>query len=204
MDIPNALRGRDLVVVDVEGNGQTPAEIIEIAVLHIATETVAPDAVRSWMIRPRTPITPVVTRNVHGIANDDVANCPKWADVADEIDSVLAGRTLVAHNASVEQRILASHLPYWNPPMVLDTLRLARKLWLRLPSYSLGRLIEHAQLDDDASKVPGSHRAAPDAWATWLLLNRLVADGNLDWAALVSTAAPREFVPPPEPEFGLW
>ncbi|BDT91504.1 hypothetical protein IFM12275_14800 [Nocardia sputorum] len=202
--IPNALRGINIAVVDVEGNGQTPPEIIEIAILPVSGDTASHTDIRSWLIRPKHPITPIVTRKIHGITNNDVDNCPRWADVAPEIDAALAQRTLVAHNAGVEQRVLAAHLPYWTPPMVLDTLRLAKKVWPGLPGYSLDKLIDHAHLDVSALAEHGYHRAGYDTWAAWLLLCKLIDDTHLDWIGLVNAAAPKEFVPTPEPEGGLW
>ncbi|MFI9503812.1 exonuclease domain-containing protein [Nocardia sp. NPDC052566] len=202
--IPNTLRGKDVVVVDVEGNGQTPPEIIEIAILTISGEAASIDDMRSWLIKPQQPITSIVTRKVHGITNSDVETCPAWSEIAQDINAALAGRTLVAHNAGVEQRVLASHLPYWSPPMVLDTLRLTKVVWPGLPSYSLDKLIAHAQLDTSTVTDQGYHRAGYDAWAAWQLLCRLVEDSGLDWTGLVSAAAPKEFVPKPEPECGLW
>ncbi|WP_191094147.1 3'-5' exonuclease [Nocardia colli] len=202
--IPNTLRGKDIAVVDVEGNGQTPPEIIEIAILTVSGETVDIGDMRAWLIKPQQPITQIVTRKVHGIKNSDVESCPGWVEIAPDIDAALAGRTLVAHNAGVEQRVLASHLPDWSPPMVLDTLRLAKAVWRDLPSYSLDKLLEHAGLDMSAVAEQGYHRGGYDAWAAWRLLCRLVEDSGLDWTGLVSAAAPKEFVPKAEPEGGLW
>ncbi|MGW4720935.1 3'-5' exonuclease [Nocardia sp. NPDC004260] len=76
MKVPDALHGKDFAVVDVEGNGQTPPEIIEIAILPVSGATVGVDDMRSWLVRPARPITPIVTRKVHGITNADVAECP--------------------------------------------------------------------------------------------------------------------------------
>ncbi|MFG1796727.1 exonuclease domain-containing protein [Nocardia sp. NPDC049149] len=203
-NIPNTLRSKDIAVVDVEGNGQTPPEIIEIAILAVSGEIASINNMRSWLIKPQQPITQIFTRKVHGIKNSDVEGSPSWAEIAPDIDGALAERTLVAHNAAVEQRVLASHLPSWNPPMVLDTLRLAEAVWPGLSSYSLDKLIEHAKLDTSAVTEQGYHRAGFDAWAAWQLLCKLVDDSGLDWAALVSAAAPKEFVPKAEPENGLW
>ncbi|MEC3919302.1 3'-5' exonuclease [Nocardia sp. CDC160] len=204
-EIPAALRGHDIAVVDVEGNGQTPPEIIEIAIVPAAGTVVSLDEVRSWLVRPKNPITPIVTRKVHGITNDDVAQCPPWEQVSPTIGRVMFGRTLVAHNATVEHKVLSAHLPEWKPLMVLDTLRLAKKIWPGLKSYSLDKLIEHAALDmhglDDDQAY---HRAGYDAWAAWQLLCRLVRDVELDWDALVQAAGLPEFVKPAEPEGGLW
>lgn len=205
MMVPNALRGRDFAVVDVEGNGQTPPEIIEIAILPVSGDDVVVDQMRSWLIRPERPITPIVTRKVHGITNSDVADCPMWAEVSDVIESVLIERILVAHNAPLERRVVGDHLPAWAPPMALSTLKLAKAVWPRLSGgYKLDKLMAHAKLDTTAVTDHGHHRASWDTWAAWQLLVRLVEEGGLGWDGLVQAAAPAEFVPPREPEGRLW
>ncbi|WP_433194111.1 exonuclease domain-containing protein [Nocardia sp. CA-107356] len=203
LPFPNALRERQLAVVDVEGNGQNPPEIIEIAVLLVDGPTTS-DALRSWLIRPQQPVTPIVTRKVHGITNADLAACPQWQEVADEIDEALCGRVLVAHNATVERKVLTAHLPNWNPPLILDTLRLAKTVWQGLDSYALDKLIERGQLDTSTVAGQGYHRAGYDTWAAWQLLCALITDGELDWPELLTAAGSPEFLPVPEPEGGLW
>ncbi|WP_051194051.1 3'-5' exonuclease [Nocardia jiangxiensis] len=200
---PNALHERQLAVVDVEGNGQNPPEIIEIAVLLIDGPT-TPDALRAWLIQPQQPVTSIVTRKVHGITNGDLADCPPWHDVAEEIEEALCGRALVAHNATVERKVLAAHLPDWNPPLILDTLRLAKTVWAGLDSYALDKLIERGNLDTDSVAGQGYHRAGYDTWAAWQLLCALITDGDLEWPELVTAAGLPEFLPAPEPEGGLW
>lgn len=201
--VPAALAGRKLVVVDVEGNGQNPPEIIEFAGLPVDNTASYAD-MRTWLIRPQRPIVPVVTRNVHGISNRDVADSPPWSDVADEIGRVLDGRVLVAHGAHVEYRVLGAHLPDWRPPMVLDTLRLAKHVWPGLPSYRLGKLVEHASLDLSAPDDQQQHRAGYDTWCAWQLLRALVDGGDLDWAGVIKVATLPASAAPTEPEGGLW
>ncbi|MGW2665929.1 3'-5' exonuclease [Nocardia tengchongensis] len=203
-EIPAALRGHDIAVVDVEGNGQNPPEIIEIAIVPVGGTAVSPDEIRSWLVRPKAPITPIVTRKVHGITNDDVADCPEWEHVSPAIGRLMFGRVLVAHNANVEKKVLSTHLPDWKPLMVLDTLRLSKAVWPGLKSYALDKLIEHAQLDTSALADQGHHRAGYDAWAAWQLLCRLARDAELDWDGVVQAGGLSEFVSPPEPEGGLW
>lgn len=217
--IPAVLAGQRLAVVDVEGNGGQPPEIVEIAVLTL-DEPVGRDHVSTWLVRPIQPITPLVTRKVHGISNADVADCPPWAQVADDIADLLTDRTLIAHNASVEHRVLGTHLPAWRPPLVLDTLRLAKHVWPDLPGgYGLDRLILHAALDVDASteadcgtdkpgdKADRRHRAGYDTWMTTGLLFTLVETSGLDWHDMVRVAALPGFDQPDEPDQpleGLW
>ena len=201
--VPAALADRKLVVVDVEGNGQSPPEIIEFAGLPV-DDTASYADMRTWLIRPLRPIAPMVTRNVHGISNDDVAGCPPWSEVAAEVGRVLDGRVLVAHGAHVEYRVLGAHLPDWRPPMVLDTLRLAKHLWPGLPSYSLGKLVEHASLDLSAAGDQQQHRAGYDTWCAWQLLRALVDGGDLDWAGVIKVATLPGTAAPSVPEGGLW
>lgn len=201
--VPSVLAGRKLVVVDVEGNGQQPPEIIEFAGLPVG-DTVSYDDMRSWLIRPQTPITAMVTKKVHGISNLDVADCPPWSTVAAEIGQVLDGRVLVAHGAHVEHQVLGAHLPDWRPPLVLDTLRLAKHVWPDLQSYSLGKLVDHAALDVSAAADRQQHRAGYDTWCAWQLLRTLVDSGDLDWSGLVKVATLPGSAAPAEPEGGLW
>jgi len=205
MIVPAPLRRKEFAVVDVEGNGKTPPEIIEIAILPVSREDVLVQEMRSWLIRPLRPITPIVTRKVHGITNGDVENEPTWAEVSGEIGGALGDRILVAHNANVERRVLSEHLPGWTPPLVLDTLRLAKSVWPGLAGgYALEKLVVYAGLDGDTVASQGHHRAGWDAWAAWQLLVRLVEESGLDWDGLVRAASPAEFIPPREPEGRLW
>lgn len=221
----------DVVVVDVEGNGAQPPEIIEIAVLPLARGRTATEAdLRTWLVRPEIPISVLVTRKVHGIGNADVADAPRWAEIAGEITAAMAGRTVVAHNAATERRVLCAHLPGWAPPRWLDTLRLAKTVWPELPGgYGLDRLIDHAHLVSaviDGSATDGDdgwrewagmrrHRAGYDTWMTAALLIALVTDGGPDPEELFAaarlpdpspsrTARPSPAPTPGEAESGLW
>lgn len=189
--------GHDVVVVDVEGNGQQPPEIVEIALLPLTSGREAtPANLQTWLVRPARPITPLVTRKVHGISNADVATAPRWDEVASAIATALEHRVVVAHNASVERRILTEHLPTWRPPLLLDTMRLAKSVWPDLPGgYGLDNLIRHAALTPPnlPSDITGRdgmrrHQAGYDAWMTAVLLVTLVRDGELDWDQLLTVA----------------
>lgn len=202
--LPAALTGQQLAVVDVEGNGQQPPEIIEIAVLPVDGE-VSGEHLRSWMIRPDRPINAMVTRKVHGISNEDVAQCPPWSAVATEIEPLLADRTLVAHNASVELNVLTAHLPAWKPPMVLDTLRLAKHVLPNLSGgYGLDNLVRVVELDTSGINEQRYHRASYDTWCAWNLLLTLIELGSLDWGKLIKLSALPGFLPSSESEGGLW
>lgn len=132
------------VVVDVEGNGQRPPDLVEAACLPI--DGGVPGRVQSWLVRPPRPIIGPV-RRIHGIRNADVATAPTTAEVAEQIRVRLAGRVVIGHHVHVDLAVLGRELSDWSAPAVLDTLRLARRLWPGRPSYSLDNLIISADSD---------------------------------------------------------
>jgi exodeoxyribonuclease X len=207
-----ALAG-ERVVVDVEGNGQQPPEVVELAV--VAIEDGVLGTPRSWLVRPQRPITTLITRKVHGISNADVADAPSFAVIRVEVQDLLAESWFAAHNARTEQGVLTPLLPDWRPQGVLDALRLARALWPRRPRYSLDALVRQESLDlSPVAATSRPHRTAYDAYATALLLLRLLdALGPVELpleqlAAMSSAAAPDARRPPdhdqPAQQESLW
>lgn len=202
--LPPVLRDHALAVLDLEGNGGQPPEIVEVAILPVDGAPVTEEHSRSWLVRPKNRINGIAHR-IHGIGNTDVESCPSWRETAPAVQQLLDGRTVVAHSAGGDYRVLGEHLPSWRPPMVLDTLRLARKTWPGLPGYGLSDLVTHADLPiGDTTGQRRPHRAGFDTWCTWLLLLALVEDANPTWDELVATAALPQFAPIAEPEGGLW
>ncbi|SDH04668.1 DNA polymerase-3 subunit epsilon/exodeoxyribonuclease X [Lentzea fradiae] len=200
--LPAALRDRALAVADVEGNGQQPPDIVELAMLTVDGPGDQSDF-KSWLVRPTRRISPIVQR-IHGISNEDVENCPPWSAIEKEVSTLLAGRTLIAHSASVEYKVIGSHLPQWAPPMVLDTLKLAKHVWPDLESYKLTDLVAHAEIDTTEFPEQRPHRAGYDTWCAWLLLRALLGDQEMTWDQLVKVAHLKGFEPSAEPDGGLW
>ncbi len=157
-------------VVDVEGNGQQPPDLVELAVVPILSGAIG-DPV-TWLVRPAQPISGLATR-IHGLRNQDVAGAPAFAGISAQVRSALAAPVLVAHNAHVDIGLLARKLPGWQPPEVLDTLRLARRMMPGLPSYRLGALAGRLGLADGLPSGLSPHRAAYDALVTARLFTEL-------------------------------
>lgn len=192
-----------LIVVDVEGNGANPPDLVEVACLPIRAGQPDHDTARSWLIRPPVPVTPIVAR-IHKLTNDALADCPAWEAVRDDVRSVIDGAWVCAHHASVEYKVLTRHLPDWQPAGVIDTLRLARATYTDAPKHNLDALIEHADLD--LSRAPAHrHRAAYDTYATAQLLTHMTARYDT-WNALTNVAVPAGLPgqPPDEQEPTLW
>lgn len=158
------------VVVDVEGNGQQPPDLVELATVPIVGGIIGEPS--SWLVHPDTPITHFA-RRIHGITNEAVADAPAFIDIKDEILQALTGGGLIAHNAHVDVGVLQRKLGDWKCPEVFDTLKLARRLIPDAGSYKLGALVEAFTL---AEGLPGGltpHRATYDALVTAGLFVRL-------------------------------
>lgn len=192
-----------LLVVDVEGNGATPPDLVEVAALPIRDGAPDTSTAEAWLIRPPVPVTPFAAR-IHKLTNDTLADCPSWEAVADQVRTMLGSAWICGHNASVEYKALTRHLPGWEPAGVLDTLRLARATYTNAPKHNLDALIEHAHLDLTAAPAH-RHRATFDAYATALLVLRM-ADRYDTWEALVRAAVPPGLpgAPRPDEEPTLW
>ncbi|MFJ4918512.1 exonuclease domain-containing protein [Streptomyces sp. NPDC088725] len=192
-----------LFVVDVEGNGGTPPDLVEAAALPIRDGLLDTTTAKAWTVRPPHPVKPFAAR-IHGLTNDALANCPPWEHVADQAHTLLNGAWICAHNAHVDYRVLTAHLPHWQPAGVLDTLRLAKSTYPELHGYSLDALIESIQ--PDLTHAPaGRHRATFDAYATAQILLAM-ADHYDTWEQLTAVAVPPGLPGRPEPkkEDTLW
>lgn len=183
----SAIAWPELFVIDVEGNGQSPPDLVEVAALPVRFGTPETTTAGAWQICPPRPVTPFAAR-VHGLTDRTLADSPAWDQVRDEVAGLLGTAWVCAHNAHVDYGVLRRHMPDWSPVGVLDTLRLARATYSDLDSYSLDALIEHERLD--LSNAPAHrHRATYDAYATAVLLLAL-ARHYPTWNALTEAAVP--------------
>lgn len=187
-----------LLVVDVEGNGTNPPDLVEIAALPVRAGVPDTTTAGAWLIRPERPVTPRAA-GIHGLTNDVLADQPAWAQLADEVGEFLGKGWICAHHAHVDYRELRRHLPTWKPAGVIDTLRLAKATYKDLPSYTLDGLIKH--LAPDLSQAPrvGRHRATYDAYATAKLLLAM-AEHYETWDQLIAAAVPPGLPGAPQPE----
>lgn len=162
--------GLNYAVVDVEGNGQRPADLVELAVVPIVRGDIGEPV--SWLVRPAEPIKYFATR-IHGLTTRDVADAPEFAAVRGEVLHALYGAVLVAHNAHVDVDVLGRKLGDWRCPEVFDTLKMARRLVPGQDSYRLGALVEYFKLAEELPEGLTPHRATYDALVTARLFVQL-------------------------------
>ncbi|MFD3909999.1 exonuclease domain-containing protein [Streptomyces sp. NPDC058603] len=186
-----------LLVVDVEGNGTNPPDLVEVAALPVRDGRADTSTAGAWLTKPRRPVTAFAAR-VHGLTNERLEQAPGWEEIAEQVHTLLGVSWVCAHHAHVDYRVLSAHLPRWQPTGVLDTLRLAKATYPGLPGYSLDALIEHVH--PDLSAAPAQrHRATFDAYATAQLLIAMASHYDT-WDRLVAAAVPPGLPGAPEPE----
>lgn len=166
-------------IVDIETTGGHASAhgITEIAiVIH--------DGIRivnrfETLLDPGTPI-PLYIQTLTGITDTMVKNAPKFSEIAQHVHEILQPCTFVAHNVNFDYSFVKHHLSiagYDLQCQKLCTVRLGRKIFPGLPSYSLGKFCRQMGIDNTAR-----HRAMGDAMATAQLFGLMVAndkDGHI-------------------------
>ena len=97
MSFPIELK-RPLVVFDIESTGISPRKdrIIELAAVKVGVD--GEEERRCWLLNPTVHI-PEETTAIHGIADEDVKDCPTFAEKAKEIFAYFEGCDLSGFNA---------------------------------------------------------------------------------------------------------
>lgn len=179
--------GPGFAVVDLETTGLFTGghdRVIEIAVVH-TDENGTITGEWETLVNPQRHVG---AEHVHGIRAADLIDAPTFADIADDLVDLLAGRVLVAHNARFDRGFLAAefgrtpHLLPADAP-TLCTMQLARDL---IPGA--GRSLADCCAAFDIP-LDNAHRALVDAHATAELLGGYIASTDREfWYAHIDRA----------------
>ena len=93
------LEQHKLAFLDVETTGLSPLSghrVCEIAVARFQGEEMTESF--ETLVNPMWPISPGASR-VNGITDDDVREAPRFREVADRVEELMAGAVIVCHNA---------------------------------------------------------------------------------------------------------
>lgn len=159
------------VVIDLETTGFGPQDrVIEIGLVLLDGNA---EIEGTWesLVQPNRDIPNTF---VHGISAADVVGAPTFREIGAHLQSLLEGRTLVAHNAPFEIRFLTAEFARLGVDFsnvascVIDTQRLGRQLLHNSPR-SLVDCIAAAGIHNDRP-----HAALSDAFATAELLRYLL------------------------------
>ncbi|OEK04502.1 exonuclease domain-containing protein [Roseivirga misakiensis] len=162
-------------IVDIETTGSAAAygKITEIAILIHDGQRVVDEY--QTLINPECGI-PMGITSLTGISNEMVMNAPKFYEVAKDIHQLLEGNIFVAHNVNFDYSFIKKEFVELGGTLNLPklcTVRLSRKIFPGLKSYSLGRLADHFQIENAAR-----HRAMGDARATAELMDLLIQNDS--------------------------
>jgi DNA polymerase-3 subunit epsilon len=154
-DIP-----RDLVFVDLETTGGNAAydRITEVGIVRVRDG----ELIEEWssLVNPECPI-PAYIESFTGISNQMVADAPRFAEIAEQVQEKLHGALFVAHNARFDYAFLRSEflkLDRHFSAKVLCTVKLSRRLFPEFVRHNLDAVMERNGLTCSAR-----HRALGDA-----------------------------------------
>lgn len=164
-------------IIDVETTGgyKEGHKITEIAIILFDGNEIVDRF--SSLINPERNIPYTITR-LTGITNEMVSAAPKFYEVAKKIIEMTEGATFVAHNVFFDYRFIQrefQELGYTYKRPKICTVRMGRKAFPGLKSYSLGRLCQ-----DLGIEIKARHRAMGDCEATAKLF-RLILEKNTGW-----------------------
>ena len=151
----------EYLAVDVETNGLggDACEITEVGAVLVG----GGEPHDSWdsLVRVSRPLSRGIERFT-GITQGMVESAPLPEQVLPVLGELLAGRVLVAHNASFDTRVLRQAFDRcgleWPAPPVICTVALARRLAPLVSQRKLGLLAAALGIEVDVA-----HRALPDA-----------------------------------------
>ncbi len=162
---------KKFAIIDIETTGGRAArdKITEVAiVLHNGSEII--DQYET-LIDPECHIPYGITE-LTGITDEMVAGAPKFYEVAKKVVELTEGAVFVAHNVRFDYSFIQEEfrrLGYTYTRKKLCTVRMSRKSFPGLRSYSLSNLIRHFNLN-----VGARHRAMGDTMATVDLFERIL------------------------------
>lgn len=180
-------------IVDIETTGGHAAAngITEIAIyVHDGARVTRQF---KTLINPGQKI-PLYITALTGISNAMVASAPSFEEVAAEIHEILRKNVFVAHNVNFDFSFVRHHLKqhgYELNVKKLCTVRLSRKVFAGLRSYSLGNLCRSLSIE-----IENRHRADGDAKATVTLFDKILqAGGNSYIDSMLKRSSGEQWLP---------
>ncbi len=154
--------------VDLETTGLDPRydEVIEVGIVFVEDDVVVKRVSR--LFRPSRPL-PLVIQRLTGLTDLQLRGEADFVSFLPELTQLLAGWTVVAHNAAFEQSFLGPLLEELQAPL-LDTCELLHYLHPELVSHSLESLIKWTRVGSIAA-----HRALQDCEDTLAALKQVFA-----------------------------
>lgn len=161
-----------IAVVDVETSGLVAERdrILSVAVVEIGADG-SPGEWWTTLLDPGCDPGPV---HIHGLTRERLAGSPEFTDIAGELAARLAGRVMVAHNASFDWRFLTAEAARAGLRLPIErrlcSCVLARRLDLPIPDFRLATLADYWSVPFERQ-----HDALADAMVVAEVLPRMLA-----------------------------
>jgi DNA polymerase-3 subunit epsilon len=142
---PASEPGAGWAVVDVETSGFHPgqARVVSVAALALGDDGNVEGSFSS-LLNPGVDPGPT---HVHGLTTEILEGQPTFAAIVDQLNDVLRGRTLVAHNVAFDYSFLAAEAELIGAELPIDTVmctvELTRRLRLGTENLRLETLAAH-------------------------------------------------------------
>lgn len=159
-------------IVDIEttGNGIAGNKITEISIFKFDGNEIVDEF--TSLVNPECEIPYFIT-GLTGIDNHMVREAPTIGEIANEILEFTKGQIFVAHSVNFDYGVIKNELKILGISFVrkkLCTVRLSRRIFPGLTSYSLGKLCTSLDIP-----LTDRHRARGDAHATTLLFHKILS-----------------------------
>jgi DNA polymerase III subunit epsilon len=189
--VPSAGPGDRVLVFDVEttGTDRRRDQIIELC-LQLGLD--GEHGVHTWRFKPTVPISPGA-QAVHGISMEELADCPRFAELADEIRTVFdQAEVMVGYNLAFDiDMVAAEYARAGLPPIdftgktIIDPFR----LWQQCEPRSL----QHAHQRFVGDSFAAAHSASADVAATGRVLRGMLSAfglGDQGWTQIAGVCEP--------------
>lgn len=126
------------------------------------------------LVNPGHPIPRYITA-LTGIDNEMVASAPVFEEIADVLHELLSENIFIAHSVNFDYSFVRHQMKnagYELGAKKLCTVRLSKKVFPGLPSYSLGNICRSLGI-----YIENRHRAGGDAKATVRLFEHMLSNG---------------------------
>ena len=166
------------IVLDTETTGLEPTEghrIIELAALELSDRRATGRHFHRY-VNPEREVDLAATQ-IHGLTAEDLADKPRFADIADEFLEFVQGSELLIHNAAFDVAFINAELARTGRPTletvcrVADTLELARELNPGKKN-SLDALCERYAVDNTRRTLHGALLDAQLLADVWIAMTR--------------------------------
>lgn len=153
---------KSFVAIDFETANRHLSSVCSIGLVFVENGQIVDTYYQ--LIQPTPNFYSRFNTQIHGLTKADTDASPTFLQIWAEIQPLLKGKTLVAHNNTFDEGCLkavlqAYHLPLHDNPF-LCTCRKARKVFPQLPNHKLNTVARHIGFD-----LTQHHHALADAEA---------------------------------------